>query len=896
MKKKKIAIFLMFAIIAAAFVPSVSYAQEEVPYGPWVDQISFQAESDQAKVFNMLENNEVQLHISDINDPGIFAKIRESPNLDYATSYGLYFDLTFNPYGPTFLNGELNPFYDPKIREAMNYLIDRDYIAEELMGGMAKPKLFCLTSAFPDYGRLADVLMQLEAKYSHNFEKAKTIIFEEMAKLGAVYKDEKWYYNDKPVTLKILIRIDSPPRTRIGNYVADLLEQLGFKTERMYKTSREASPIWILGNPAKGEFHIYTGGWITTIVNRDQAGNFAFFYTPRGGWGTPLWQAYKPDPIFAEVAYRLDDADWKTFEERQELMAKAAELSLKDSVRIWLVDQVSPFPYRKEIQVASDLASGLFSNPISHRTVRYKDRIGGTLKASDREVFVDPWNPFVGTNWAYDAHIIIATVDADYIYNPYTGLPMPNMFENATVEVLKGTQTMSSSPWLNLKFVDEIKVPTDAWYEWDSKNQQVIYAPEGTKARAKVVINYGDVLGKVKYHDGSVMTLADWLIPWPLDFERNDPDSPFYDESSAPMFASFKQIFCGWRIVSEHPLITEIYLNYSSLDAELILAQAASLTQIDSPTWGIANFWPSMPWHAKAIGMLAEKKGLLAMSADKADEMDVEWMNYIGGPSLAILKDMLEEAKSTGYVPFEKFASKYVSAEEVSARYANLEKWYNEHGHFWVGSGPFYLDSVDFTGHSALIKAFRDYRFKADRWAWLAQPPIPESTVTAPDSVVPGLKAEFQLSLSTMGQPYKNDRIDFVKYLVMDSAGNVMTKGEATPVAEGQWSIALPENVTGKMTPGTYTLVTIALSKDVAIPGVLKTPFVVIPELSYFQTLLAKTEGELNAAVSDLETKFTDEIAALNAAISASQTMMYAAIGISIVSLLVAIYAIISKK
>ena len=283
MKKKKIAIFLMFAIIAAAFVPSVSYAQEEVPYGPWVDQISFQAESDQAKVFNMLENNEVQLHISDINDPGIFAKIRESPNLDYATSYGLYFDLTFNPYGPTFLNGELNPFYDPKIREAMNYLIDRDYIAEELMGGMAKPKLFCLTSAFPDYGRLADVLMQLEAKYSHNFEKAKTIIFEEMAKLGAVYKDEKWYYNDKPVTLKILIRIDSPPRTRIGNYVADLLEQLGFKTERMYKTSREASPIWILGNPAKGEFHIYTGGWITTIVNRDQAGNFAFFYTPRGG-------------------------------------------------------------------------------------------------------------------------------------------------------------------------------------------------------------------------------------------------------------------------------------------------------------------------------------------------------------------------------------------------------------------------------------------------------------------------------------------------------------------------------------------------------------------------------------------------------------------------------------
>jgi len=116
--------------------------------------------------------------------------------------------------------------------------------------------------------------------------------------MGAKYEDGKWYYNGEQITLKMLIRIDSPPRTRIGNYVSDLLEKLGFATERMYRTSSEASPIWILGNPGDGKWHIYTGGWITTIVNRDTSGNFAFFYTPRGGWGTPLWQAYTPDPIF----------------------------------------------------------------------------------------------------------------------------------------------------------------------------------------------------------------------------------------------------------------------------------------------------------------------------------------------------------------------------------------------------------------------------------------------------------------------------------------------------------------------------------------------------------------------------------------------------------------------
>lgn len=905
MKGTKIALALLAMFVVAAIAPSISYAQEEVPYGPWVDQISFQSEADQAKVVDMLENNEVQIHVSDISDADVFATIQASPDLDYVMSYGLFFELTFNPVGPTFLNGKFNPFSNVKIREAMNWLVDRNYIAEELMAGMATPKLSCIVAAFPDYGRLADEFKLLEAKYGPDFERAKSVIFQEMVDMGAVFSDGKWYYNDEHITLKMLIRIDSPPRTRIGDYVSNMLEDLGFATERMYRTSPEASPIWLLGNPANGEFHIYTGGWISTIVSRDDAENFAFYYTDRGGWGTPLWQAYEPDPLFYEVAAKLDEGDYYSYEERQELMGKAAGMALEDSIRVWLVDQVTPFPFREEIQVAGDLASGLFSNAICGRTIRYKDQVGGAVKSSDREVLVDPWNPIAGTNWAYDAHIILLTADADYIYNPYTGLPMPNMFETATVDVLEGTPVISSSAWCTLNFVDEIEVPTDAWFDWDSDNQEVITAPAGTTARAKVTLNYGDVIGNVKYHDGSVMTLADWIATWPLDFERNNPDSPYYDESSAPQFEAFKQMFRGMRITSEHPLTMEIYLDYASLDAELILAQACVLTQIDSPTWGIANFWPSIPWHAKAIGMMAEEKGLIAFSADKADAEEIEQTNYIGGPSLAILDNMLTEADDTGYLPFADFVSDYITADEASARYANLRNWYQDHGLFWVAAGPYYLDSVDFTGHSALVKAFRDYRFKADRWAWLAAPPIPESSMDAPENVVPGLEAAFTLSLSTMGEPYANDRIDFVKHVILDSAGDVVAKGEATAGAEGQWSVTLSSTESGKMTVGTYTITTIALSKDVSIPGVLETPFTVIPALTYFQALLAQKEAELTAEIATLETSVTTltgdistlqgEIQALGA-VGALQTTTYAAIGVAIVAIVIAIYAVVAKK
>jgi peptide/nickel transport system substrate-binding protein len=392
------------------------------------------------------------------------------------------------------------------------------------------------------------------------------------------------------------------------------------------------------------------------------------------------------------------------------------------------------------------------------------------------------------------------------------------------------------------------------------------------------------------------MSLADWVLTWALDFERNDPNSALYDASSAPNFEVLKSLFKGWKIVSEHPLVIDYYLDYKALDAELILSRAVTLTQIDSPTWGVGQFWPSMPWQVRAIGIKADEEGLLAFSANKADEKNVEWMSYIGGPSIAILANVLTEAKNTGYLPFEQFASQYVTADEASARYTNLQNWYAQHNTFWVANGPFYLDTVDFTGHVAVIKAFREYTYKADRWASLASPPIPESSVQVPTSVVPGLDADFVLSLSTLGQPYPNDRIDFVKYIIVDSSGATKATGTATATTQGNWPISVSDTTTATLVPGTYTLITIALSKDVAIPGIQRTPFVVIPELSYFQTLLAQTRADLSSSISGLESSVTDDITSLQGAISTAQTTMYVAIGLAIVALLIAIYAVFVKK
>ena len=506
MKKLNLSLIVLTLFLTSVAAPlCIVAAQDDVPYGPWVDEIRFEVDTNDASVYQRLLDGDLDIYMSDYADTDLFQDIRVSDVLKYDFAFGLNYELTFNPYGPQFVDGRFNPFSNKKIREAVNWIVDRDYIVDEIMQGLGVPKLLPIVSAFPDYGRLAETAVLLEAEYSYDPDTARSVIFTELAAMGAKNEGGKWMFNGTEITLKVLIRTEDQ-RQQIGDYISDIMEDLGFATERLYKTSSEASPIWYSGDPADGGFHIYTAGWISTVISRDDADNFAYYYTDTGLPG-PLWQAYDDtDPQFYEAAVKLDNGDWDTWEERMELMRQCADWALEDSVRVWLIDQISPFVSRNEILVAADLSGG-FANPLWARTIRFEDSVGGIINAANREVLVEPWNPEGGTNWVYDSIVMIAVGDRPYIFNPYTGLPMPNRYETVTMETTD-TGVSESSDWLELSYVDSIEVPSDVWYNWDSENDMVINAPDGATAKAKATVNYGDVLGVVQYHDGSYMSLA----------------------------------------------------------------------------------------------------------------------------------------------------------------------------------------------------------------------------------------------------------------------------------------------------------------------------------------------------------------------------------------------------
>lgn len=248
--------------------------------GAWVDTIVVVEEPSADAAVSRLEVGEIDLYAFQVTNPEVAAAVEASDNIDVERSFGSYSELTFNPSGPIFDNGNLNPFAVPRAREAINWLVDREFLAQEIYGGMAVPRWHAFNNASNDYALMADVARAIELEYAYDKDRAEAVISEEMEALGAELVDGIWNFEGEPVEIILLIRTEDE-RLGVGDYLGNQLEDIGFVVIRDYKTAAEASPIWISGNPADGLFHIYTGGWITTAVPRNLADNFDFFYTER---------------------------------------------------------------------------------------------------------------------------------------------------------------------------------------------------------------------------------------------------------------------------------------------------------------------------------------------------------------------------------------------------------------------------------------------------------------------------------------------------------------------------------------------------------------------------------------------------------------------------------------
>lgn len=794
--------------------------------GAWVDQVVFTSVDDANSAVSQIQAGELDIYAYSVANPELYKTVQADPNLAYTNSFGSSNEMTYNPAVCTDTT-KLNPFSNAKIRAATNKLYDRNYIVQEIFGGLGATKLFPLVSAFPDYARYIAKARELEGKYAYNPEAAKAEIATEMEALGATLgPDGKWQYQGAPVTLVGLIRTEDA-RKQIGDYVATQLESVGFTVDRQFKTRSEASPIWVQGNPTDCLFNFYTGGWITTAVSRDDGSNFSFYYTAND-YPIPLFQAYTPTPEFDEIALKLRNNDFTSLEERDQLFQKAMEMALEDSgsgsVRVWLNDQQSFTPRTADTQVTADLAGGVSGAALWPYTARFINQEGGVLRIAQPGILVDPWNPLAGSNWIYDMMLIRSTQDYGAVDDPFTGLNLPQRLEKADVVVQEGLPVGKTLDWVNLSTAPTIEVPGDAWVDWDPVNQKFITAAEAytstQTAKVKTTVTYPkDLFQTIKWHDGSPLTLADFVMSMILTFDTGKPDSKNYDESLGETLAAFMDHFKGVKIVSTDPLTIETYDDLFYLDAE---------ENVNS----ISTWWPNYTygpgaWHNLALGLQADADKKLAFSSDKAEKNKVEWMSYVAGPSLEILKGYLDKDATDAFIPYAPTMSQYVTAEDATARYANLQKWYEERGNFWLGTGPLYVYRVFPVEQTVTMQRFADFPDKSDKWASYGEPKVATVELDGPGQVAAGTEAVFDIYVTFKDQPYPADEVNSVKYLVFDANGALVTSGDAAFVEDGHYQATLGADVTGKFTSGGYKLEAAVVVKPVSIPGFASLEFIV---------------------------------------------------------------------
>ncbi len=800
--------------------------------GGQLDSVVFTAIADAPSAVAQLQAGAVDVYPVTVSDANVFKTVQGDKNLSYANVYGSNDQMLLNPVDYT-AKGILNPFSDMKIREAMNWMIDRNYISQEIAGGLAVPKYTALDTAFPDAARFAGELGAIATKYAYNFDKAKAVVDAEMPTLGATLgSDGKWQYKGKPVTIIGLIRTEDS-RKQIGEYFANQLEKLGFTVDRQEKVRKEAAPIWQGDVKSDYTFGFYTAGWINTAIVRDEGYDFAQFNSG-DVQNIPVFLEYQPSADLKKAEDALLNNTFSTMDERAQLFKTAFDLSMQESWwGVWVIDNLAFEPYSAKVSVGSDLGAGMGSVVFPY-TAAFKSGPGGTLRVAQSGVLVQAWNPVQGSNWTDDQIAESFTEDHGLVPNPFTGLMLPKLVQKADVVVKTGLPVAKTLDWVNLTTADSIAVPDDAWADWDATKQEFVTAKDRAAAdpnykqtaNVQVTVTFNPDIFKSKWHDGSTLSPADFVMGMIMTFDPGKKDSKIYDEGYATStLDAFMSHFKGVKIVSTDPMTITTWDDKYQLDAENMVT-----------TWypsyggngdGDAFAYGTAAWHNLTLGVQAEADGKMAFSLDKSTSLKVDETSEVSGPTLAIQSTYLDQDATSGYIPYAPTMSKYVTADDAKARYANLQAFYKAHNNMWLGTGPYFVDKVDTTAGSITMSKFPDYMFSTEAFTKFSTPEIAVASIDGPTAIKVGDDAKFTVNVTFEDKPYPSADLDTVSYTVFGADGSTVTSGTATMAQEGQYGIDLTPDVTGKLTAGSVTLSVAVSSKVVSIPTFVTYQFVV---------------------------------------------------------------------
>jgi len=723
------------------------------------------------------------------------ASISKDPNVKIYEKNAGSFGFLLNP-APSKNPNILNPFQFKEIRFAVNYLINREFVVDEILNGYGSVQIDPFGISSPEYESLIPVIESYNFKYNPSL--AKGIIEKSLISHGATKLDGKWTYNGSPISIKLMIRSDDLPRKSMGEMLANELEKIGFTVQRDYGDLNKANLVVYGKDPQELSWQVYTEGFGgTSQFVRYNPSTAAQMYSPyfgsMPGRGNPSFWNYQNSTL-DKITQSIEFSNFTSEEERNELLRQALTLGIQESVRLFVAQNIDPYAASSSIKgLINDFGAGISTSKslINARSIKNTSSINVGVK----EVYQGAWNNVGGCNDIYCTNILSLVSDSPTSRNPYTGevIPLRNEWTNIT--------TMGPEK--------RLAVDNDAvtWNPSDQKWEDV--GKNTSKSKVTLHLVYSN------WQNGQAMNKADLIyqlyFPYEWSSKINSTDQTYDPEYAQPAQVALKYLR-GTKFLNNSTLVS--FVDYWHFDKKEIA--------------DFASVWATSPWEINAAIERLVKNGIFAYSRTEATVKNIEWLSLIIPSHAQAIKQELEKMKAEGFVPAP--LKGMVSVDEALKRYDASIKWITEHNHAIIGNGPYEIKNYNPAGRVISLAAFRDssYPFPKGYWSIYESPKLAKfEKVQYPKIVTRGLPLKISGNVTIGGNYISNATLT---YFIFDKDNHQVTQGTGKWIDDnGNFLIAINASSTKAMSIGPNNFQLFVKSNYALRPDIYSGIFISVP-------------------------------------------------------------------
>jgi len=772
----------MLVIVLALLVIAITYNESFAEKNTFVNSIKFIQYLDENTALEEVKNGNLDLYYYRIS-PDRLENKQSTEGLKIYDSTGGSYSLLVNPAE----SEKFNPFSEKDARFALNYLVDRKLIVNELMSGYGSQIISYYGPTDPAYLTIIKEIESFNFKYNPTL--ANKIISESIIERGGEKIDGKWFQNNKEIEVTIFIRSDDPVRKSIGEILAKELENIGFKIKKDYGDLNKAFVVVYGSNPAEMSWNLYTEGWgRSAFVKYDSIGlgqMYSPWFSNMPGFNDPSYWNYENKKL-DELTQKIYKGDFESAEKRTELIQEAVVEGINESVRIFLASKVDQYVVNQNVEgVVNDLGAGVPSRftPINAKTD------DNELSVGVKQIYQGAWNPIMGLTDTYSRQIWNIISDPITFKHPFTGetFPVRAQWDVETSELNK-----------------KISVPTDAKM-WNPSSQKWENISSNTFATSKVTFDFEFS----NWHNGKIMDMNDILhslyftIEWGTQIDEKDKT---FDTEFTPRAAQSIQTIIAINEIDQDTI--EVYVDYWHFDENEIAEWAA--------------VWSPVPWEITTAMEKAVIDGKVSFSRSGATSKNVNWLSLIVPNDANIIKEYLKEFKENKFIP-NSLKQNQIQEQYFEERFDSSINWIEEKKHAVISNGPFYLETYSPESRTILVRAFEDnsYPFEAGTWSKFEKMEFPSIKKINIEKMIQQGEST-QINIETEG-------VTSLLYFILDNEGEIQ-KSEELEIIENQIIIKLTSEDTKKMKIGTNQIKIFGVSNSVLKPDIYETNFLITNE------------------------------------------------------------------